>query len=98
MVEKGKKITLVKEILQEKYKIMENSKGTKKKKKKYQIIKNSKGTKTCPHEHGKIPDLLLRGTFINIFALLSMGRSLTLLLKGALKNKMSTWNRKICKH
>ena len=95
-MEKGKKKTLVKEILQEKYKIMENSKGTKKKK--YKIIKNSKGTKTCPHEHVKIPDLPLKGTFINIFALLSMGGSLALLLKGALKNKMSTWNRKICKH
>ena len=48
MVEKGKKITLVKEILQEKYKIMENSKGTKKKKEKVRDYKKLKRNKNLP--------------------------------------------------
>ena len=48
MVEKGKKKTLVKEILQEKYKIMENSKGTQKKKKvrDYKKLKRNKNLPT----------------------------------------------------
>ena len=87
MVEKGKKITLVKEILQEKYKIMENSKGTKKKKEKVPDYKKLKRNKNLPTWAWENPWLATQGDIHKYFCTLEHGKIPNSATQGGIKKQ-----------